>query len=135
MIVRRYGTAVQSVVPNFDSRAMTEIGFQRTSDFSLPADEFFDRYEKVDERALDATAEGDVKDEAEQALLATLRERLDALEAEVGAGHVLMVESQPGQDYPKTRDRTEVRVVGYENRLYFYWTIEPPLRIGIYREK
>ena len=121
--------------PDAHPDAKLEIGFQRTSDFSLPADEFFDRYEKVDERALDATAEGDVKDEAEQALLATLRERLDALEAEVGAGHVLMVESQPGQDYPKTRDRTEVRVVGYENRLYFYWTIEPPLRIGIYREK
>lgn len=135
MIVRRYGTVVQSVVPNFDSRAMTEIGFQRTSDFSLPAEEFFERYEKVDERALDATAEGDVKDESEQALLATLRGRLEALEAEVGPGHVLLVESQPGQDYPKTRDRTEVRVVGYENRLYFYWSIDPPLRIGIYREK
>ena len=24
---------------------------------------------------------------------------------------------------------------GYENRLYFYWSIDPPLRIGIYREK
>ena len=135
MIVRRYGTVVQSVVPNFDSRAMTEIGFQRTPDFSLPAEEFFERYEKVGERALDATAEGEVKDEAEQALLETLRQRLEALEAEVGPGHVLMVESQPGQDYPKTRDRTEVRVVGYENRLYCYWSIDPPLRIGIYREK
>lgn len=135
MLARRYGTAVQSVSAHFDARAMTEIGFRRTADLSLPADEFFRRYEKVDERALGATSEGDVKDEAEQALLASLEARLDALAAEVGPGHVLLIESQAGQDYPKTRDRTETRVVGYENRLYFHWWIDPPLRIGIYRPK
>lgn len=135
MIARRYGTNIQSVEPNFDSRAMTEIGFRRTSDLSVPAEEFLRTHEKVGERALTAAAEGDVKDDAETALLASLRERLEALEAEVGPGHVLLVESEPGHDYPKTRDRTEVRVVGYENRLHFSWSIDPPLRIGIYRRR
>ncbi len=135
MILRRYGTTVQSVEPNFDSRAMTEIGFQRTPARSLPTEEFLDAYEKVDERALTANAEGDVKDDAERALLASLKQQLEALEAEVGPDRVLVVESMPGTDYPKTRDRTETRVVGYENRLYFFWTVEPPLRLGVYRKR
>jgi len=135
MIVRRYGTTVQSVAPNFDSRAMTEIGFQRTNDLVMPAEEFLERYERVDGREVTASAEGDVKDEAEQALLASLLEQVRALEAEVGEGHVLMVENQPGQDYPKTRDRTTNVIVAGQNRLYFHWTVEPPLKLGIYRAK
>lgn len=135
MIVRRYGKTVQSVEPNFDARAMTEVGFLRTSALSMSAEEFLESYEKVDEHALTAASEGEVQDEAEQALLASLRERIDALEAELGEDHVLMVESMPGQDYPKTRCKSEVRVVGYENRLYFFWTIEPALRLGVYRKK
>src|SRR5690606_1272510 len=69
MIVRRYGVTVQSVTPNFDSRAMTEIGFQRTNDLVMPAEEFLERHERVVGRELKAVAEGDVKDEAAQALL------------------------------------------------------------------
>jgi hypothetical protein len=135
MIARRYGSTIQSVTPNFDSRAMTEIGFQRTDALVMPVDEFLARHERVGERELTASAEGDVKDEAEQAMLASLREQLQALEAEVGADHVLLVENQPGQDYPKTRDRTTTLVLGGENRLYFRWTVDPPLRLGIYRAK
>ncbi len=133
MIIRRYGTTVQSVQPNFDARAMTEISFRRTSEYSASFEEFSEAYERVDERALTATAEGDVKDEAERALLDSLQEQLEALESEVGEAHVLLIENQAGQDYPKTRDRTENRVVGYENRLYFFWTVDPPLRLGVYR--
>lgn len=134
MIVRRYGTTVQSVEPKFDSRAMTEIGFLRTREFSMPTEEFFELYEPVAEHALSADAEGDVKDEAEQALLEGLREKIDALLGELGEDEVLVVESEAGRDYPKTRDRTKNVVVdGVENRLYFYWTIDPPLRLGVYR--
>ena len=42
MIAKRYGTKIQSVTPNFDARAMNEIGFQRDNEWSLPADEFAD---------------------------------------------------------------------------------------------
>lgn len=136
MIVRRYGSTVQSVEPNFDSRAMTEVGFQRTSELSLPADEFFGRYERVEVRALTAATEGDVKDEAEQAVLASLREQIDAMERELGEGQLLLVENQPGLDYPKTRDRTTTIVVGgVENRLHFSWTVDPPLKLAVFRRR
>jgi hypothetical protein len=49
---------------------------------------------------------------------------------------LLMIESQPGRDYPKLRDQTKVEVVGgIENRLHFTWTVDPPLRVGIYRRR
>jgi len=135
MIVRRFGSTVQSVEPDFDSRAMTEIGFRRTSALSLPAEEFLAQYERVDGRELTAEAEGDVKDEAEQAVLASLRAKLEALEAELGEGYVLLVENEVGKDYPKTRDRTKTLVVAGTNRLHFTWTIDPPLKLGVYRRK
>jgi hypothetical protein len=134
MIVRRFGSTVQSVEPNFDSRAMTEIGFLRTSALSIPWEDFQEEYERVDEKALTATADGNVKDEAEAALLASLREQLDALDAEAG-DDLLLVENLAGQDYPKTRDRTSTRGYGHETRSHFAWTIDPPLKLGRYRRK
>lgn len=136
MIVRRYGSTVQSVEPNFDSRAMTEIGFLRTTDLVIPAAEFEELYERVEERALFATSEGDVKVESEQALLDDLLEQIAELRAELGEGMLLLVESQAGRDYPKLRDQTTVRVVGgLENRLHFAWRVDPPLRLGLYRRR
>ncbi|HEX7050444.1 MAG TPA: hypothetical protein VF188_09610 [Longimicrobiales bacterium] len=136
MIVRQYGAVIHSVEPSFDARAMTEIGFRRAGTFSMPAAEFFEVFERVTEHALTASAEGDVKDAAEQALLASLLEDLRALEARLGPDEVLLVESRPGHDYPKTRDRTRTVVVGgIENRLHFSWTVEPPLRLGVYRRR
>lgn len=135
MIVRRYGNTVQSVQPNFDSRAMTEIGFLRTGALSLTADAFLEEYERVGEQQLTAAAEGSVKDETEQQLLASLRAQLTQLEEELGQRHLLVVESEPGRDYPKTRDRTTTLVVGGENRLHFQWTVDPPLKLGVWRRK
>jgi hypothetical protein len=136
MIVRRYGSTIRSVVPNFDSLAMTEIGFQRTSDLSLSAEEFAEQYERVEERALVATAEGEVKVEAEQALLDDLLAQVAELRESLAEEMLILVESQPGRDYPKLRDQTKVRVVGgIENRLHFIWTVDPPLRLGVYRRR
>jgi hypothetical protein len=115
---------------------MTEIAFQRTTDFSISAEEFAAQYEQVEERALVAAAEGDVKIEAEQAVLDDLLAQIAELKAGLGAGMLILVESQPGRDHPKLRDHTTVRVVGgLENRLYFTWTVEPPLRLGVYRRR
>ena len=50
-------------------------------------------------------------------------------------GEVLVVESREGEDHPKTRDRKKNVVVDGGNRLYFYWRVEPPLRLGRYRKK
>jgi hypothetical protein len=36
MILRRYGSTFQEVEPNFDARALTEIGFRRTHGKAVP---------------------------------------------------------------------------------------------------
>jgi hypothetical protein len=135
MLVRRYGTTVQAVEPNFDARAMTEIGFRRTGAFSIPTDEFLERYERLRGAELTAAAEGLVQDEAEQALLESLAAQLEGVLAELGEGELLMVESESGVDYPKTRDQTTTQVHQGQNRLYFEWTIDPPLRLGVFRPR
>jgi len=135
MIFRKYGSKVESVVPNFDSRAMNEIGFQRTNETSLGADEFESQYTRVEGQELTAQAEGGVQDEAEQAVLAQLLTQLEAMVGALKPGEVLLVESEVGKDYPKTREKQRTIVVDGENRMRFERTVEPPLRIGIYAEK
>lgn len=133
MILRRYGVNLQSVDVNFDARAMTEIGFRRNHETSISAEEFEDRY-VLDERfELEARAEGDVQDEVERAVLADLERQLQALNAALPAGHLLVIESEQGQDYPKTRDDKQNVLVDGENRLRFAWRVDPPLRVGRYR--
>ena len=135
MIVRRYGTSVQSVDPNFDSRAMNEIGFQKNNTWSLPWDEFQSKYERSATHELTCRAEGHVQDEAEVKVLRDLREKLRELDENLGSGEVLLIESEAGKDYPKTREKQRTVVVGHENKLHFERSIEPPLRVGIYKEK
>lgn len=132
MILRRYGTAYHSVVPHFESKALNEIGFRRDHDISIPVEEFEADWVQVSEHALDARAEGPVQDEAEQELLADLLEQLTALE-EAGEDEALVVESEQGKDWPKSRHEQKNVIVEGENRLYFHLRVEPPLRVGVYR--
>jgi hypothetical protein len=134
VIVRQYGTKVQSVEPNFDARAMNEIGFRRDHEWSLSADEFFAEYERVAVHELTATAEGNVQNEAETRLLESLEQQLRGVAAAAGDG-VVLIASEPGNDYPKTRHTHTTQVVDGANRLYFRFTIEPPLRVAVYRRK
>ncbi|MGH7500996.1 MAG: hypothetical protein ACREL7_04490 [Longimicrobiales bacterium] len=131
-IVRRYGNKVQSVTPNFDSRAMTEIGFVRGGEVSLSAEEFEKTFDRLFGRELRAKAEGEVQGDVEDAVLASLAEQLEALAAEAGDGSLLVIENQQGVDQPKTRGRQTTIVVDGENRLVFEYTVEPPLRIGVF---
>lgn len=133
MILRRYGTTVQSVGIHFDARALNEIGFRRDHAFSVDADEFFDAHEKVESAELTATAEGPVQDEAEAALLEDLEGQLREILDRLGDDDVLLVESAV-DDYPKTRDEKKNVIVDGENRLYFHWRVEPPLRVAVYRK-
>lgn len=135
MILRKYGNKVQSVDPNFDSRAMNEIGFQRTDAVAMSAEEFETRYERVGGSELAASAEGDVQDETEKRVLAALKDQLDRMQSELAGGQVLLIESEQGKDYPKSREKQNLLVVEGENRLNFQRRIEPPLRVGIYAEK
>ena len=66
MILKRYGTRLHSVQPDFDSRALTEIGFRRDRRLSFGADDFDEGYEAVEALELSARADGPVHDHAEQ---------------------------------------------------------------------
>lgn len=133
MIVRRYGTTMQSVELNFDSKALTEIGFRRDRVFSIPTEEFEAGAEKLAEFSLDAQAEGYVQDEVEAAALADLEAQLRRLEDDLEDGQVLAIESAQGVDYPKTRGKQTNVVIEGENRFHFVTTIDPPLRVAAYR--
>lgn len=135
MIAKRYGSKLHSVTPNFDARAMNEIGFRRDNDWSEDADAFFDAYEKVETHDLTAAAEGEVQGDAEERLLESLLAQLDAVAKTVGDNGILTIESEQGVDYPKTRHTQTNQVVGNENRLYFRFTVEPPLRVAVYRKR
>lgn len=135
MILKRYGTTVQSVDPNFESAALNEIGFRRDREWSLPAEEFEAGYERLTVHELSAEAEGPVQDHTEQLLLDRLEERLLELEAGLESGCVLMLENGDGHDYPKTRQQMKNVIVEGENKFFFSYSVAPSLRMGVYRKK
>ncbi len=135
MILRRYGTNIQSVETNFDSKAFTEIGFRRDHAYSSPADDFLDGHERVSEHLLEAESEGDVQDEVESAMLQRLLDQLLSLDGELADDEFVLIESEPGLDYPKTHTRQKNVVVEGENRLYFYSSVSPPLKVAVFRAK
>ena len=135
MILRRYGNKVQSVEPNFDSRAMNEIGFQKSDAVSMSWEEFEQKYRREKGHELSAQAEGFVQNEAEDRVLDDLRGQLERLKQGLQPGMVLFIESEVGKDYPKTREKQKTVVVGSDNKLHFERTIEPPLKVGEYAEK
>lgn len=135
MLLRRFGTTMHSVTPDFDSRAITEISFRRDGAFSISVEEFEEAYEKVDEEEVSGTTEGPVQSEAEGALLEQLEERISELLDELEGEEVLLFLNETGVDYPKMRDRKEGVIVEGENRFRFHWRVEPPLRIGRFRPR
>ncbi len=135
MIFRRYGTAFHSVDPNFESKALNEIGFRRDGERQLSAEEFEASYAHLSTHELTAEAEGSVQDHTEQLLLDRLESRLLELEAGLEHDCVVVVENKDGPDYPKTKQQTRNVIVDGENRLHFTYTIAPNLRVGVYRKK
>jgi len=135
MILKQYGTSFHSVETNFNSRALTEISFRRDRLFSIPTEEFDAGYDCVEEHSFALETEGDVHDEVENDLLKALDTQVEEVIRALGEDEVLVVENREGDDYPKTRDRKKNVVVDSENRLYFFWRIDPPLRLGVYRKK
>ena len=135
MILRKYGKSYHSVTPNFDSRAMTEIGFQKSGEHSVETGEFEGAYERVEGHELTAVAQGTVQDQVEKEMLESLRQQLLNIEQGLSEGSVVVIESEQGKDYPKTREKTTTAVVGSENKLQFERYIEPPLRVAVYRKR
>jgi hypothetical protein len=134
MIFRKYGKSYHRVTPNFDSRAMTEVGFQKAGDDPIEVADFEAKYERVEGRELTAQAAGTVQDAVEKQMLESLKQQLADLEQSAGEA-VLVIQSEQGKDYPKTREKTTTQVVGNENKLHFERTIDPPLRVAVYRAR
>ncbi len=64
-----------------------------------------------------------------------LESKVQARLDDLNEGELLLVENQQGVDYPKVRDRKEGIIVEGENRLYFHWRVDPPIRLGLYRRR
>jgi hypothetical protein len=135
MILKRYGTSYQSVDPNFDSRALNEVGFRRDQELTIPVAEFESGWEHVASHELAAEAEGHVQDHTEQLLLDRLEARLLELEGGLEGDHLLVLENGDGTDYPKTRQEIRNVVVEGETKLHFHYSVAPRLRMGVYRRK
>ena len=135
MILRRYGTSFQSVETNFDSKAFTEIGFRRDRVYSESADDFLDRHERISEHLLEAESEGDVQDEVESEMLQRLLAQLMKLDGDAADDEVVVVESEQGLDYPKTRCRQTNVVIDGENRLHFHSSVSPPLKVAVFKAR
>jgi hypothetical protein len=135
MILKRYGDTLHSVELNFDSKALTEIGFKRDRSFSLPSSELASTYDSAQTYELAAKSEGWVQDQVEHQLLRDLEHQVAEIQKAAGPDELLVIESEQGVDYPKTRTEQKTVVVEGENKLYFYIRIEPPLRISRYRKR
>ncbi len=135
MLLRRQGSRIQQVETHFDPRALTEITFRPAGGFSEDAESFDARMEPGEIHLLDATAHGAVQAEAEQALLDLLEARLREVLEGLGPSEVLVIESHPGVDWPKTRERRKDVIIDGENRFHFHWWVEPPLRVVVYRPR
>lgn len=135
MILRRYGTSILSVTPDFDSRAITEVSFTRNGEKAIPAAEFERGYERTAGHELTARAAGDVQGEVKIALLDDLQRQLETLDRELADGAWLLVENEPGKDQAKTRGVQTTKVVQGANRLHFEYSIDPPLKLGVYVER
>ena len=133
MILLRYGTTIQSVEPNFDSKAFTEIGVRRDRGYSSLASDFLDGHERVSEHLLEAEAEGDVQDEVESAMLAQLLDQLEKIDGDLGEGEFVLIENEKGEDYPRTRTRMKDVVVDGDNRFHFYSSVSSPLKVGVFK--
>ncbi len=134
MIVRQYGESIKSVEIAFDSNALNEIAFRKSQAFSMSAGGFHAGYVRLQAYSLTSDAEGHVHGETEQALLDGLEAQIGEIEDVLEEGELLMVDSKLGVDYPKTRSRQKNIIVEGENRLYFYASVDPPLRMVRYRK-
>lgn len=135
MILKRYGSKLHSVRPNFDAHAMTEVGFMKDNEEVFEAATFEAEWERVEEREVRSSAEGHVQSLVEHAVLHSLEEQVLDLEKDQAPHGVLVIENEQGKDMPKTRGTQRVLVEEGENRTHFSFVVEPPLRLGIYRRR
>ena len=131
MIFRRYGTSYQSVDMDFDAKALNDVAFRRNRREAIPVDELEASYVTVETVELVAVAQGKVQYRTKQDLLDRLQAQVEELQGRLAEGGILVVENEQGHDYPKTRQQTKNVVEDGENRLYFDYSMAPPLRVSV----
>ncbi len=131
MIFRRYGTSYQSVDMDFDAKALNDVAFRRNRRQAIPVDDFESSYVTVETVELVAVAQGKVQYQTKQDLLDRLQAQVEELQGRLAEGGILVVENEQGHDYPKTRQQTKNVVEDGENRLYFDYSMAPPLRVSV----
>ncbi len=130
MIIRRYGNRFHSVSLNFDSAAMTEVGFRRDGTQEWDAEEFLAGHEMVREEEIMAQASDAVQEAAEREMLSNLEALVKKALAALEDGQLLSIESKAGVDHPRTRyDRPTT------GDREFTYTLDKPLRVGIWAQK
>lgn len=132
MIFKRYGATYHSVDPHFQSTALNEIGFRRDQERAIPKEDLDTRYRRLAAHDLVAEADGLVQDHTEQLLLDRLEARLLELEAGLDPHCILVIENEDGRAWPKPRQHIRSIIKEGENRLYFEYTVSPPLRMAVY---
>ena len=130
MIIRRFGNKVQSVTPDFDPAALTEVGFRRNGEQQWDTEDFEEMYELVQEAEIVAEMSHAVQEQAERGMLEVLEARLNEMYEGIEDGHLLSVQNQQGADYPRTR--YERSTMG---DLEFTYSLDKPLRLGVWRKK
>jgi hypothetical protein len=133
MLLRRYGANVQSVEPNFEARALNEIAFRRDQQHSFAAADFDAEWQRVGDVTESGEAQGSSHNDVEQGLLDDLAARIKAHVAALEPGEALLIENDPGIDWPKSRQLQKNVIVDGENRLHFIVSIDPSVRLGRYR--
>jgi hypothetical protein len=129
-MVRRYGSRVEVVEPDFKAEAMTEVGFRRTGERRWDLAEFLDEYAMVRGVEINAEFTDVVQDTAERGMLKALMDKLAGIQDALRSDEILSVESEVGKDYPRTRyDRT---TTGDQE---FTYTLDRPLRLGIFKKR
>ena len=76
-----------------------------------------------------------MQDAVESAMLELLLAQLLEIERDLAENEFVLVESEQGTDYPKTRTRQKNVVVEGENRLHFYSSVSPPLKVAVFRAR
>jgi hypothetical protein len=109
---------------------MTEVGFRRDGAEEWDAEEFLASHELIREEEIMAEFSDVVQEKAERLMLDELREKLHAVHESLTKGQFLSVESKTGVDYPRTRyDRPTT------GDKAFTYTLDKPLRVGIWQKK
>jgi hypothetical protein len=94
------------------------------------------RYEHIETLHLVAEAEGGVQSETEQLLLDRLLEEVRSAVARLPEGGIAIVENERGgRDQPKPQQKISNVIERGENKLHFHYSVEPPLRVALYRAR